>query len=75
MTWSESLSTGNCSWEAPITTSADLSGERLRAAIQSGINRVLSIQQDNGYQAGEFHFKLHMEANGAGEYVLYFLIG
>jgi outer membrane biosynthesis protein TonB len=75
MTWSGSLNTGNCSWEAPGTTSADLSGERLKAAIQGRIARIKKLQQDNGYQPGEFHFKVLFESQGNGEYTIYFLMG
>ena len=74
MTWSDGLDTGNCSWEAPISTSAVLCGDRLKEAIQSGIRRVQKLQQDNGYQAGEFHFKVHLEPSGS-EYTIYFLMG
>jgi hypothetical protein len=75
MTWSGSLNTGNCSWEAPGATSPTLSGERLREAIQSSIRRINKLQSDNGYQPGEFHFKVVFEAAGGGEYVIYFLMG
>jgi len=75
MTWSAPLTTGNCSWEAPIQTSSVLSGERLKEAIQSSIRRVKKLQADNGYQPGEFHFKLYLEPFGNGEYSLYFLMG
>jgi outer membrane biosynthesis protein TonB len=75
MTWSGSLTTGNCSWEAPIQTSSVLSGERLESAVQSGIRRVKKLQQDNEYQPGEFHFRLYLEPSGDGEYSLYFLMG
>ena len=74
MTWSDGLNKDNCSWEAPIQTSTVLCGSRLREAIESGIRRVMKLQQDNGYQAGEFHFKLYLEASGS-EYSLYFLMG
>lgn len=74
MTWSDGLNTDNCSWEAPISTSTVLCGDRLKEAIESGIRRVQKLQQDNGYQPGEFHFRLYMEASG-GEYTLYFLMG
>jgi outer membrane biosynthesis protein TonB len=75
MTWSGPLTTGNCSWEAPIQTSSALSGERLESAVQSGIRRVKKLQQDNEYQPGEFHFRLYLEPCGDGEYSLYFLMG
>jgi hypothetical protein len=75
MTWSGSLNKNNCSWEAPGTTSATLSGERLRSAIESGIQRVKKLQQSNGYGAGEFHFKVVLESAGGGEYAIYFLMG
>lgn len=75
MTWDGALTKGNCSWEAPIQTSSVLSGERLKTAIQSGINRVKKLQQDNEYQPGEFHFRLYLESAGNGEYSLYFLMG
>ena len=75
MAWNDGLNTGNCSWEAPITTSAALCGDRLKEAIQGGIRRVQKLQQDNGYQPGEFLFKVSCEANGSGEYTLYFLMG
>jgi hypothetical protein len=75
MTWSAPLTTGNCSWEAPIQTSEVLSGDRLRAAVESGIRRVKKLQADNGYQPGEYHFKLYLEPLGNGEYSLYFLMG
>ena len=74
MTWSDGLNKDNCSWEAPITTSSVLCGERLKTAIESGIRRVQRLQQDNGYQPGEFHFKLYLETSGS-EYSLNFLIG
>jgi hypothetical protein len=75
MTWSAPLTKDNCSWEAPIQTSEVLSGERLRAAVESGIRRVKKLQADNGYQPGEFHFKLYLEPFGNGGYSLYFLMG
>ena len=74
MTWSDGLNKDNCSWEAPIMTSTVLCGSRLKEAIESGIRRVQKLQQDNGYQPGEFHFRLYLEASG-GEYSLYFLMG
>ncbi|GHU83682.1 hypothetical protein FACS189415_6460 [Bacteroidia bacterium] len=75
MTWSAPLTKDNCSWEAPIQTSSVLSGERLKAAIESGIRRVKKLQADNEYQQGEFHFQLYLEPFGNGEYSLYFLMG
>ncbi|GHT83996.1 hypothetical protein FACS18947_0760 [Bacteroidia bacterium] len=75
MTWSAPLTKDNCSWEAPIQTSSVLSGERLKAAIESGIRRVKKLQADNEYQPGEFHFQLYLEPFGNGEYSLYFLMG
>jgi hypothetical protein len=75
MTWSAPLTVDNCSWEAPIQTSSVLQGERLKAAIQSGIRRVKKLQADNEYQPGEFHFQLYLEPIGNGEYSLYFLMG
>jgi hypothetical protein len=75
MTWSGALNTGNCSWEAPGATSSTLSGERLREAVQSSIRRIKKLQSDNGYQPGEFHFKVVFEAAGSGEYAIYFLMG
>ena len=54
MTWSPTLTPDNCSWEAPGATSATLSGERLKTAIESGIRRVKKLQQDNEYQPGSF---------------------
>jgi hypothetical protein len=75
MTWSAPLTKDNCSWEAPIQTSSVLQGERLKAAIQSGIRRVKKLQTDNEYQPGEFHFQLYLEPVGNGEYSLYFLMG
>jgi hypothetical protein len=74
MTWSDGLNKDNCSWEAPISTSPVLCGSRLKEAIESGIRRVRKLQQDNGYQPGEFHFKLYLEAGGS-EYAIYFLVG
>jgi hypothetical protein len=75
MTWSAPLTKDNCSWEAPIQTSSVLSGERLKAAIESGIRRVKKLQADNEYQPGEFHFQLYLEPFVNGEYSLYFLMG
>jgi uncharacterized protein YceK len=75
MTWSAPLTVDNCSWEAPIHTSSVLSGERLKAAIESGIRRVKKLQTDNEYQPGEFHFKVLFEASGDSKYTVYFLIG
>jgi hypothetical protein len=75
MTWSGSLNTGNCSWEAPGSTSPTLSGERLKEAVRSSIRRIKKLQSDNGYQPGEFHFKVQFESAGSGEYTIYFLMG
>jgi hypothetical protein len=75
MTWSGALTTGNCSWEAPGATSPTLCGERLKSAMESSIRRIKKLQQDNGYQSGEFHFKVVFEAAGGGEYTIYFLMG
>jgi hypothetical protein len=75
MTWSEPLTTENCSWESPGHTYSDgMSGERLKEAIQSGIRRVKHIQEDNKYNPGEFHFKLLFVPDGS-EYVVYWLMG
>jgi hypothetical protein len=74
MTWSEPLTVDNCSWEAPGTTSATLSGERLKTAIEGRIARIKKLQTDNGYQLGEFHFKVLLIPNGS-EYTIYFLMG
>jgi hypothetical protein len=75
MTWSASLTPDNCSWEAPGATSEALSGNRLKKAIESSIRRIKKLQQDNGYQPGEFHFKVLFVAAGDGEYTIYFLMG
>jgi hypothetical protein len=75
MTWSASLTPDNCSWEAPGATSATLSGERLKAAIESSIRRIKKLQEDNEYQPGEFHSKVVFEPKGSGEYTIYFLMG
>jgi hypothetical protein len=75
MTWSEPLTKDNCSWEAPGATSPTLSGKRLKKAIRSSIKRIKKLQKDNGYQPGEFHFKVLLESAGGGEYAIYFLMG
>jgi hypothetical protein len=75
MTWSAPLTKDNCSWETPFQTSDVLSGARLKRAIEYGIQRAKKLQSDNGYQPGEFHFKLYLEAYGDGEYSVYHLIG
>jgi hypothetical protein len=75
MTWCTELTKDNCSWEAPGITSSTLQGERLKAALQSSIRRIKKLQQDNGYNPGEFLFKVTFEPRGSGEYTIYFLMG
>jgi len=75
MTWSEPLTTGNCSWEAPGATSSTLSGERLKTAIEGRIRRIKKLQEDNEYKPGKFHFKVVFEPIGDGEYTIIFLMG
>jgi hypothetical protein len=75
MTWSDPLTKGNCSWEAPGATSPTLSGKRLKSAIRSSIRRIKKLQKDNGYRPGEFHFKVTFEPAKSGEYTIYFLMG
>ena len=75
MTWSKPLTKDNCSWEAPIQTSSDFQGTRLKGVIESRLRRVKKIQLDNGYQPGEFHYKLYFEPIGNGEYSVYWLMG
>ncbi len=75
MTWNDSLAKNNCAWAAPGATSPIIKGKRLRTAIENSIQRVKKLQTDNGYQPGEFHFKLYLEKIEKGEYKLYFLMG
>jgi hypothetical protein len=74
MTWCEPLTVDNCSWEAPGSTSPVLSGDRLREGIEGGIRRVKKLQADNGYQPGEFLFKLLLVPDGT-ECTIYWLMG
>jgi hypothetical protein len=75
MTWEDSLTKDNCSWEAPASTSPVLSGERLKRLIRNATQRVKGLQADNDYQPGEFRFKLYLEPVDGGEYKMYFLMG
>ncbi|MDR1068815.1 MAG: hypothetical protein LBL36_06205 [Clostridiales Family XIII bacterium] len=75
MTWCAELDKATCSWEAPGITSSTLQGERLKTALQSSIRRIKKLQQDNGYNPGEFLFKVTFEPRGNGEYTIYFLMG
>jgi hypothetical protein len=75
MTWSPTLTKNNCGWDAPFQTSSTLSGTRLKKAIQYGIRYVKKIQTNEGYQPGEFHFKIYLEKYKDGEYSVYHFIG
>ena len=75
MTWDDAMAKGNCSWEAPIRTTSCHSEAEMKQAIQISIDRVKYVQEQNGYQPGEFHYKLYLEPMGNGEYFIYALIG
>jgi len=47
----------------------------MKQAIQISIDRIKSIQQQNGYQPGQFYYRLYLEPMDNGEYLMYFLIG
>jgi hypothetical protein len=47
----------------------------LKTAIEGRIARIKKLQQDNGYQPGEFHFKVVFTPQGNGEYTIHFLMG
>ena len=73
MKWAEELTKDNCSWESPNTTGGTTE-ELLKTIIRNGIDRVKKLQAQNGYQPGEFLFKLYLEPDGS-EYRMYFLMG
>jgi len=75
MAWGELLVIDGGSWEAPVATSPTMSGERLKAAIENSLQRSKKLQTDNGYQAGQFCYKVVFEPNENGEYKMYFLLG
>lgn len=75
MTWDEALTPDNCSSEAPLHTSSFTTEAKMKSVITSGIDRVKSIQIRNGYQPGEYHFRLYLSPIGNGEYLMYWLIG
>ena len=75
MIWGDSLTKDNCSWEAPGHTSSFPTEAKMKSVITSGIDRVKSIQEKNGYQLGQFYFKLYFEPIDNGEYLMYWLIG
>lgn len=75
MTWDDALTTTNCSWEAPVRTTSCHSETDMKQAIQISIDRVKHVQELNGYQPGEFHYKVYLEPIADGEFLMYFLIG
>jgi len=75
MIWADSLTKDNCSWEAPGHTSSFPTEAKMKSVITSGIDRVKSIQEQNGSQPGQFYFKLYFEPIANGEYLMYWLIG
>jgi Beta-propeller domains of methanol dehydrogenase type len=70
--WEESLTTANTTNEAPSYTTGT-TAETLKSKIRTGINRVKTLQKQNGYPEGEYYCKLYLEPYGDSEYRLYFL--
>jgi hypothetical protein len=75
MTWDDMLTKDNCSWQAPGHASSCKTGAVLKQTIQDGIDSVKHVQEKNGYQPGEFHFKVYFEPIANSDYLIYFLIG
>jgi len=75
MIWEESLTKTNCSWEAPIHTSAFKTESEMKQAIQAGIDSVKAVQVQHGCQPGKFYFRLYLEPIANNEFLMYFLIG
>ena len=71
MTWDDSLTIDNCSWEMPLHQSSYSTADAMKSAIRGRIDRVKNIQVNGGEVAEQFYFKLTLSSDG----LMYFLIG
>ena len=70
MTWDDSLTPDNCSWEAPLHLSSYPTESQMQSVIRTRIDRIKSVQESNGYEAGQFYYRIYLSGG-----LMYFLIG